>query len=55
VQELLIARGHDIGAVDGMIGTNTRRVIQSIQPELGLEADGRAGRKLLEALRKGRP
>ncbi|MDX5446198.1 MAG: lytic murein transglycosylase [Zoogloeaceae bacterium] len=55
VQELLIARGHDIGAVDGMIGTNTRRVIQSIQPELGLEADGRAGRKLLEELRKGRP
>lgn len=52
VQELLIARGHDIGAVDGMIGTNTRRVIQAIQPELGLEADGRAGRKLLEALRR---
>ena len=55
VQELLIARGHDIGAVDGMIGTNTRRVIQAIQPELGLEADGRAGRKLLEALRRTRP
>ena len=52
VQELLIARGHDIGGVDGMIGTNTRRVIQAIQPELGLEADGRAGRKLLEALRR---
>lgn len=54
VQELLIARGHDIGAVDGIIGTNTRRVIQSIQPELGLEADGRAGKKLLEALRQSR-
>lgn len=55
VQELLIAMGHDIGGVDGMIGTNTRRVIQSIQPELGLEADGRAGRKLLEALRNAKP
>lgn len=54
VQELLIERGHDIGAVDGMIGTNTRRVIQAIQPELGLEADGRAGKKLLEALRQSR-
>lgn len=53
VQELLIARGHDIGGVDGMIGTNTRRVIRDIQPELGLEPDGRAGRKLLEALRRG--
>ncbi len=53
VQELLIARGHDIGGVDGMIGTNTRRVIREIQPELGLDPDGRAGRKLLEALRRG--
>lgn len=51
VQELLIEQGHDIGEVDGMIGTNTRRVIQAIQPDLGLEADGRAGRKLLDALR----
>jgi lytic murein transglycosylase len=55
VQELLIARGHDIGGVDGMIGTNTRRVIRDIQPELGMEPDGRAGRKLLEALRTTTP
>lgn len=55
VQQRLIERGHDIGAVDGMIGTNTRRVIQALQPSLGLEPDGRAGRKLLEALRASRP
>ena len=44
LQELLIARGHDIGEVDGMIGTNTRRAIQAEQRRLGLQpADGRAG------------
>lgn len=52
VQERLIALGHDIGEVDGMIGTNTRRVIALIQPDLGMEADGRAGKRLLEALRQ---
>jgi lytic murein transglycosylase len=52
LQELLLARGHDIGAVDGMIGTNTRRAIRDEQQRLGLvPADGRAGRRILEALR----
>src|SRR5690606_8032190 len=52
LQTLLLARGHAIGEVDGMIGTNTRRAIQAEQRRLGLSpADGRAGTRILEALR----
>jgi lytic murein transglycosylase len=52
LQGLLLARGHDIGAVDGMIGTATRRAIRDEQQRLGVSpADGRAGRKILDALR----
>jgi lytic murein transglycosylase len=54
VQTLLIARGIDIGEVDGIIGTATRRAIRELQPALGMEPDGRAGRRLLEALRRVR-
>ncbi len=52
LQQLLLARGHDIGNADGMIGTATRRAIQAEQTRLGLSpADGRAGRRILDALR----
>lgn len=51
LQELLLARGHDIGAVDGMIGALTRAAIKAEQERLGMKADGRAGQKLLAALR----
>lgn len=52
LQSLLLARGHDIGAADGMVGTATRRAIQAEQQRLGLlPADGRAGTRILEALR----
>jgi lytic murein transglycosylase len=54
VQSLLIARGHDIGDADGVIGAVTRKAIVEVQPRLGLEPDGRAGRRLLEALRRER-
>ncbi|WP_202905355.1 lytic murein transglycosylase [Luteimonas abyssi] len=51
LQTLLLARGHDIGEVDGMIGTNTRRAIRTEQQRLGLApADGRAGQRILDAL-----
>lgn len=51
LQTLLLARGHDIGTVDGMIGNNTRRAIQFEQRALGLQPeDGRAGGKVLKAL-----
>ena len=52
VQERLIALGHDIGEVDGIIGTQPRRAIQPLQPALNLKPDGRAGQKLLNALRE---
>ncbi|MBS7458080.1 lytic murein transglycosylase [Coralloluteibacterium stylophorae] len=53
LQHLLLARGHDIGEVDGMIGTKTRRAIAEEQKRLGFEENGRAGRKILEGLRRG--
>ena len=56
LQILLLARGHAIGAADGMIGTLTRRAIVVEQQRLELQPqDGRAGRKILEALLKEAP
>lgn len=51
LQALLLARGHDIGAADGMIGALTRAAIKAEQERLGMKVDGRAGQKLLAALR----
>ena len=51
LQQLLIARGHDIGEADGMIGTRTREALKLEQAALGLAADGRAGQRVLQALR----
>ncbi|WP_223880232.1 lytic murein transglycosylase [Stenotrophomonas sp. Br8] len=54
LQTLLLARGHDIGAADGMIGTASRRAIQVEQRRLGwADADGRAGQRILRALQSG--
>jgi len=56
LQTLLLARGHAIGAADGMIGTQTRRAIVVEQQRLGLQpADGRAGAKILAALKAEGP
>lgn len=53
LQQLLLARGHDIGQADGLIGTRTRRAIVVEQTRLGLRpADGRAGHKILRALER---
>lgn len=51
LQTLLLARGHDIGAADGLIGAQTRAAIKAEQQRLGMKPDGRAGQKLLAALR----
>ncbi|MCL2877002.1 MAG: lytic murein transglycosylase [Betaproteobacteria bacterium] len=51
LQRLLIERGHDIGTADGMIGTKTRQAIVQEQKTLGHEPNGRAGWRILEALR----
>lgn len=53
LQALLLARGHAIGAVDGIIGSRTREAIEREQQRLGLAVDGRAGQRLLQVLRKG--
>ncbi len=56
LQKALLARGYDIGEADGLIGTSTRKAIQAEQKRLGLNpADGRAGRKILEALKGAQP
>lgn len=53
LQTLLLARGHAIGEPDGLIGSLTRRAIREEQTRLGhTPAEGRAGMKLLNALRR---
>ena len=56
LQVALLARGHDIGQADGMVGSATRRAIAAEQQRLGLQpVDGRAGRRILDALRGAAP
>ena len=55
LQSLLLTRGHAIGEVDGMIGKLSREAIAAEQARLGWPADGRAGRRILEALRADAP
>ena len=54
VQSLLAARGHAIGAIDGMLGDASRAAIRVEQQRLGHNVDGRAGQKLLKALKESR-
>lgn len=55
LQSLLLERGHAIGKVDGVLGSSSRAAIVLEQQRLGHRpADGRAGRKLLDALRGSR-
>ena len=55
VQTLLSARGHDIGAIDGMLGDRSKAAIRTEQARLGHEVNGRAGQRLLKALRAEAP
>ena len=53
IQQLLLARGYDIGTVDGMVGDKTRQAIQEEQRKRGLPVDdGRPGQRILKALRQ---
>jgi hypothetical protein len=54
LQSLLTRRGYDVGNPDGAIGEKTRAAISDYQGGLGMKRDGRAGAKVLEALRAGR-
>ncbi|WP_371154905.1 lytic murein transglycosylase [Jannaschia sp. 2305UL9-9] len=50
LQQRLIARGHDVGAVDGILGRLTRRAVQAEQRRLGLPADAWPTPALLDRL-----
>ena len=52
LQQLLLQRGYAIGEPDGLIGDKTRQAIQQEQKRLGLTQNGRAGQKILQALRR---
>ena len=54
IQRMLLARGYDIGEADGLIGVNTRKAISDFQVQTGIPADGRAGKRVLSALRKAK-
>lgn len=55
VQQLLLARGYQIGEADGIIGSASRAAIEDVQKQAGFAVDGRAGAKLLAFLRKTAP
>lgn len=51
LQERLTGRGYDIGEADGIVGQRTREAIKAFQASAGLPVDGRAGARVLRALR----
>jgi lytic murein transglycosylase len=54
VQARLEQRGYDVGGKhDGVMGVKTREAIADYEQHLGMKRDGRAGKKLLAALRAG--
>nr|WP_316655032.1 lytic murein transglycosylase [uncultured Gellertiella sp.] len=50
LQKKMAALGHDVGKIDGILGSGTRIAIQKEQQSHGLPADGWATRALLDAL-----
>ena len=55
VQQRLLDRGFDVGTPDGIIGARTRTAIRAFQASAGLAQDGRAGLRVLQALRTSTP
>jgi lytic murein transglycosylase len=52
LQTLLNKHGYDVGEPDGAVGTKTKAAIADFEGKNGLKVDGRAGVKVLEALRR---
>ena len=50
-----MARGYDIGEIDGMLGDKSRIAIRQEQTRLGQPGNGRGGQKILNALRNDKP
>jgi lytic murein transglycosylase len=51
LQKLLVARGYDVGKVDGKLGAGTRKAVKDAQLKLGLAADSYPTPELLKRLR----
>ncbi|MFZ1964460.1 MAG: lytic murein transglycosylase [Roseiarcus sp.] len=52
LQTLLTRRGYDVGEPDGAIGAKTKAAIADFEGKNGMEEDGRASVKVLEALKR---
>lgn len=52
LQNILLARGHDIGEADGMIGAKSRAAIKLEEARFNLPISGRAGQKILRLLQR---
>ncbi len=50
LQEKLVARGHDVGGIDGILGERSREAVQEEQRRLGLPADAWPTPELLQRL-----
>jgi len=51
-QEALLGLGYDIGDIDGIIGSNTRKAIKDFQQTQGLKTDGKPSEQLVQQMRK---
>jgi hypothetical protein len=51
-QQALLDLGYQIGAVDGLIGANTRAAVRAFQKQQGLPVTGEPSEELLERLRE---
>jgi membrane-bound lytic murein transglycosylase B len=52
VQTLLLARGYEVGSVDGVLGLKSRKAARGFQKALGWPQDGFINKALLEELRR---
>lgn len=50
LQKKLVAKGYDVGGIDGILGEKTREAVQMEQQDLGLPADAWPTRALLDRL-----
>jgi len=53
LQNLLVARGYDVGEVDGKLGKATRQAVKDVQLKMGLPADSYPDQDFLKALKRG--
>lgn len=51
LQQILVARGFDVGKLDGIIGLKTRTAVKATQLKLGMPADSYPTAELIERLR----